>query len=119
MAGYVIIGALAAFGLLCAVWLVYGLCCGSSSGRILLLECGDFGVIRRCLWLREMGLLRCPLAVWEPELSMAEEIWLEHHGIEIWKPSRLGEVWETGAKEHGAGAGDTPGRHQCGGVSEL
>ena len=119
MAGFVCIGTLAAFGLLCVLWLIYGLCCGKPEGSLLIISRGEQGLLRRCLWLREMGLLSCPMALVDPELNEMDELWVKSRGVEIWRTSRLGEAEDIGERTYGPGTGDSSGRHQCGGVSEL
>lgn len=97
MAGYVALGALAAFGLVCAVWIVWGLLHPETGEGILIYSgAGTIGMVRRYLWLREMGVLRCPLAVTDPEGM--ELAWLEEQGIEICSREALGSRLEIGAK---------------------
>ena len=119
MAGFVIIGGLAAFGLLCMLWMIYGMCCGKCEGKLLIVSAEGKGLLRRCLWLKEMGLLDCPMEVCIREIDPMDAVWLQMHGIEIWMPGQIGAGTETGAKEHGAGTGNSPGCHQRGGVPEL
>ena len=119
MAGFVCIGTLAAFGMLCALWLIYGFCCGKPEGTVLILSRGQQGLIRRCLWLREMGLLRCPMVLIDPELDEMDTHWILSRGVEIWKTFPDGEADGTGVRTHGTGTGDSSGCHQRGGVSEL
>ena len=87
MAGYVLIGALAAFGLLCVLWIGYGFFLPKAVGGVIvypgnLTEQG-MNFTLRCIWLREMGLLHCPLIAVEDDLNEGERIWLTSHGIEI------------------------------------
>ena len=119
MAGFVCIGTLAAFGLVCVLWLIYGLCCVKAEGTLVILGGAGQGLIRRCLWLREMGLLSCPMVLIDPELDEMDGLWLRSRGVEIWRTSPLGEADDTGEKKYGTGTGDPSGRHQRGGVSEL
>ena len=119
MLGYVIIGMLAAFGALCAGWLVYGMLLPRSGGRLLVMGENAPEVLRRCVWLREMCLLDACLTALDTNLRPGERAWLESRNIEIWNAADLEARLEMGAKEHGAGTGDPPGCHQCGGVSEL
>ncbi len=120
MAGYVIIGALAAFGLLCSVWTVFGLLpTGKRQGVLLVFRKENLGFLRRCLWLRDMGLLDATLGVPEQDLTNEEIFWLRSQGIEIYSPRQLCQWLGLGAEENGAGTGDPPGCHQCGGVPQL
>ena len=103
MAGYVLVGTLSAFGLLCAIWVGYGLFLPKTAAGILvyrgMLTRQGLDFIRRCLWLREMGLLNCPLVAVDCALTEGERIWLASHGIEICSreelPKRLG-IGENG-----------------------
>jgi len=103
MAGYVLIGALAAFGLLCVIWVGYGFFLPKAVGGVIvypgkLTEQG-MNFTLRCIWLREMGLLNCPLIAVDCALTEGERIWLISHGIEIYSreelPKRLG-IGESG-----------------------
>ena len=87
MALYVVIGTLAAFGLVCLVWVGCGLvleraCCGAAvlTGP---LEREALDTARRWIWLREMGLLYTPLLAVAETLTDVEKNWLECHGFEI------------------------------------
>ena len=118
MAGYVVIGALAAFGLLCGLRIMLTLAlAGKKRMRWLIVTEG--GLLGRCLLLRDLGLLPCRLAVWEDGLCPEERCWLERQRVEIWNSAQIGAWFGIGAKNYGAGTGNSPGCHQCGGVSEL
>ena len=119
MAGFVWVGVLAAFGAVSALWIAYGLCCGKPVGKLLILSDGKKGLIRRLLWLREIGLLSCPMVLIDPNLDEMDAMWVLSRGVEIWNTSRLGEADDIGERIYGAGTGDPTGRHQRGGVSEL
>lgn len=87
MALYVIIGALAAFGLICVVWIICGFFLPDTRSGALVLP-GPLGekemaTARRWIWLREMGLLYSPLIAVAEDFGEAERIWLECHGFEI------------------------------------
>ncbi len=71
MAGYVILGVFAAFGVLCALWALWGLILPGARGGVLLCLCRDRqeeAVLRRYFWLRDLGLLRCCLVLVDSEL---------------------------------------------------
>lgn len=119
MAGLVCIGALAAFGLLCVLWLVYGICCGKPEGSVLICSGEQQGLIRRCMLLREMGLLSCRMVLIDPELDEMDEYWVTSRGVKIWRTSSLEKAEDIGERTYGAGTGDPTGRHQRGSVSEL
>ena len=113
MGFFIVFGMLAAFGGLCALWLLAGIrlpgggegvmvCCwrDSAAGRGL--------VIRwRLQW--ELGLLRGRLAVVDRGLTEEDRRFLARWGRNV-------EIWE---REDGEGTGDHPGRHQRRGLSEL
>ena len=117
MVGYVIVGSLAAFGLLCAVWLIRGMLLPRCRGTVLIFGENGPEILQRCLWLREMHLLDCELVAWETDFGQKEFFRTEN--TEIWNAADLIRRLGLGAKEHGAGSGDPPGCHQCGGISEL
>lgn len=90
MAAYVIVGTLAAFGLLCALWTAFGwLLSGGKGGYIV---CPDLsgsegrGFVRRCLWLKGLWLLKCPVYVADKGISQKEREKLESAGIEFLCP---------------------------------
>ncbi len=65
MAGFVIIGVLAAFGTLCALWVLFGFLLPRPRGCRLVYFCDgrEESVLRRYFWLRDLGFLRCPLVL--------------------------------------------------------
>lgn len=115
MAGYVLLGALAAFGLLSMVWASLGWLL--PSGRGCALVCfgkPDPGILSRYKWLRGLGLLSCPLLVVADDPGEPED------GIEICTGEELLSRLEMERNRfHGTGNGDPPGRDQRRGVSEL
>lgn len=87
MAGYIVIGALAAFGLLSAVWVLCGWILPSGREGLLLFPAAQgekaLSFAWRYLWLRGLGFLRCPMVMVDTGLGDRERQWLESHGIEI------------------------------------
>jgi hypothetical protein len=123
MEGYVIVGALAAFGLMCVVWLCCGFFLPETRDGLLVLS-GPLGeaslnTARRWIWLREMGLLYSPMAAIGETLDRGERIWLESHGFEIYSRAEIALRLGIGANRIDTGTGDPTGCHQCGGISEL
>ena len=112
MAGFVILGTLAAYGLLCALWAAFGWLLPGLRGWVLVcvgipVE-GTLGTVK---WLKGMGLLSCPV------LIAAEEA---DYDREICSPETLLSRLEMERKRFdGTGNGDHSGHHQCGGVPEL
>ena len=102
MAGYLVLGTLAAFGAWSILWALSGwLLPGGQEGA--LIEPGRPGeteatVVRRYLWLRGLGLLRQPLVVVDLGLTEPEKTWLTDRGIEICSRSELAERLGIGAE---------------------
>ncbi len=126
MAWQVGICTLAAFGLLCGLWALFGwLLPGSREGLVLCYGTSgltESGFLRRYLLLRDLGLLGCPLLIVDQGLTGTERRWLEHRccGIELCEPEALSARLELERKRiAGDGIGDPPGRDQRRGVSEL
>ena len=96
MLSYVVIGTLAAFGLVCLVWLLCGWMLPKEGG-VLIYAGGDrLTAARRYLWLKEMGFTGAPLWVLEPEGSERE--WLEAREMEICSWEELISRLETGVE---------------------
>ena len=114
MAGYLVLGVLAAFGLLCAAWAVFGwLLPGMKGCALVCMGAPGEEIVARYKLLRGMGLLDCPLLV----VAEAES---ESADIEICSGEDLLSRLEWERKRFdGTGNGDHSGHHQHGGVSEL
>ncbi len=72
MAGYVILGLLAAFGALCVLWLLLGLLLPRpKDGFLVYWAAGgeEERILRRYIWLWELGFVRCRLALVDSGLS--------------------------------------------------
>ena len=115
MAEMVLLGALAAFGALCAAWLLLALRLpGDREG--LMIYCwrrsaaGRGFVIRwRLQW--DLGLVRGRLAVVDLGLTEEDRVFLARWGRNV-------EIWKT-ETEDGTGTGNYSGRDQRRGLSEL
>lgn len=70
MAWYAVMGVLAAFGLLCAVWVIIGLFLPASGTVAVMCDGSERTLIRRYYWLRELGLTRCCLVLLDSKLSV-------------------------------------------------
>lgn len=115
VAGYIIIGTLAAFGALSLLWTLLGWLLPGGKGCVLVcFGAPDVGMVSRCRWLRGMGFLRCPLLAVEVEEAVFGDDMEICAGEDLL--ARL--EWERN-QVHGTGIGDPPGRHQRRGVSEL
>lgn len=72
MAGYVILGVLAAFGALCILWLLCGLLLPRPRGGRLVYFAPNTNeelVLRRYFWLRDLGFVRCVLVLVDSRLD--------------------------------------------------
>ncbi len=113
--GYFVLGTLAAFGAVCALWAVFGWLLPDGAGCALV--CWgepDDGILARVKWLQAMGLLRAPL------LAVAEDGAFFCPGAEICSGEELLPRLEWERKRvNGTGDGDHSGRGQRGDLSEL
>ncbi len=74
---YFIVGMLAAFGLLCALWALLGwaLPGDGNSAAVCLCHAGlkEINAVRKLLWLRDWGFLKCPVLLVDCGLSEEEK----------------------------------------------
>lgn len=96
MMGYVVLGLLAAFGGYCALWTLFGFLLPGSRRCTLVLLCSPHdepALLRRLLWLREMGLLRCALLVSGRSLNARQRQRLQQKfpSVEFCDPETPGE----------------------------
>ena len=98
MAGYICIGALAAFGLLSMLWCLFGWLLPSGKKGVLICI-GDPVFLHRFLWLRSLGLLRCPLRIPEGDFSQKQREQLLERGVEICSREQLLPEIGIGAEE--------------------
>lgn len=81
MAGYVVLGVLAAYGVLCMLWAALGwlLPGGRGGATVCMCRAGlkEEFFIRRWCWLRGLGLIEGVLLVIDCGLGPAERAWLE------------------------------------------
>lgn len=83
MLWYVLIGFLAAFGALCALWAVLGAwLTGPDVGCVILRPApgGEAAAVRRYRWLRDLGLVKGPLTVVADEVGALSE---QYPGVEF------------------------------------
>ena len=115
MAGYILLGTLAAFGALSALWALFGwLLPGGKGCALVCFGVPDDGILSRYRWLKGLGLLRCPL------LIVAEDEDFSCRDTEICSGERLLSRLERERNGFdGTGNGDHSGRYQRCGVSEL
>ncbi|MBO5891849.1 MAG: hypothetical protein J6Q30_03950 [Oscillospiraceae bacterium] len=117
----IVVGVLAAYGLMCVIWSLLGLWLSGGKGwaAVCYAGKGQTAALRRCRWLRSWGLYRGPIFLVsrgktpEPGVSLARET----EDVEICTlealPARL-ELEFTYA-----GSADLTGHRSGGGVSEL
>ena len=76
MGGFVLMGTLAAFGLVCAVWAVMGWLIPGNKGGATVCLCrpglAERHIVKRYGWLRDLGLLRDPILLVDCGLSEEE-----------------------------------------------
>lgn len=87
MATWIVLGVLAAFGALCALWALLGFLLPRQRGAVTVCLCRGDGaeehLIRRHRWLRDMGLIRDPLILLDDGLSETEKKRLTQQGLII------------------------------------
>ena len=87
MAALIILAVLGAFGLLCAMWVLFGFLLPGQRGAAAVLLCrGDpteEAVLRRYLWLYNAGLVRCPLLLVDCGLTSGQRVWLSQYPITL------------------------------------
>lgn len=98
MAGYICIGVLAAFGLLSILWCLFGWLLPSGKNGVLICI-GDPVFVHRFLWLRSLGLLRCPLRIPDGDFSGRQRDALRERGVEICSREQLLPEIGIGAEE--------------------
>ena len=103
MEGYVIVGALAAFGLMCVVWICCGFFLPENRGGLLVLsgplEETALNTARRWIWLREMGLLYTPPTALDEDLTGYEREWLICHGFTLYSRAEIVKRLGIGEKD--------------------
>ena len=100
---YAVIGMLAAFGTLCALWVLLGVFLPGSRKTVVYCLCAGEDAIyirRRWRWLKDLGFVRGRVTILCNNQQALEHIKRELEHIE-------------------PGTTDPTGHHRCGGVSEL
>lgn len=100
MAWYFIVGALAAFGLICILWILYGCLLGKAVDGMLVCICDgcrEEDLLLRYSQLRGAGLLHCPFILADSKLSPREQEILQrrHPGLEFCTLEQLVHRLET------------------------
>ena len=98
MAAMIILTVLGAFGLLCALWVVFGFLLPDGRGAATVLLCrgeaGEDAVLQRYLWLYNTGLIRSPLLIVDCGLSSKDRKRLQRHPIILCTVQELHEKLE-------------------------
>ena len=120
---FVVLGVLAAFGALCAVYVAAVACFPKLLGAALVCrgqsQKQELACISRHRRLYELGLLKCPLIVVESTLSEKEQqLFAKKHPYLVFYTRAQYAARFSGENSH-AGIGDPTGHHPDGGVSEL
>ena len=105
MAALIVLTVLGAFGLLCALWVLFGFLLPGQRGAAAVLLCkgdpAEEAVLRRYLWLYNTGLVRCPLLLVDCGLSDGQRLWLTQYPITICTPDELTEQLEQEREQLG------------------
>lgn len=87
MAIWIVLGVLAAFGALCALWALFGFLLPGQRGAVTVCLCRGDGteeaLIRRHRWLRDMGLTHSPLLLLDGGLTDEDKGRLTRQGLVI------------------------------------
>ena len=96
---YVLLGFFAAVGVLSLLWLCAGLFLPDEKKQPVAICCpqnGTLTLLRRYRWLRELGLVRCPIVLLDSDLSLQEQKTLAQHypcisfsTTQRWKQERM------------------------------
>jgi len=100
MTGYFLLALLAAFGVLSVFWALFGWLLPVCREGWLLYpgRPGKLSFVYLYLWLRGMGLVKCPLILADLGLSGKERLDLAEKGIEIYGLTELPERLGIGAE---------------------
>lgn len=93
--GIIILSVLAAFGVLCVLWTFFGFLLPGQKGTYMVYTCRGENLdalIRRCRWLRDLGLIRSPLLIVDRGMTEEQLQALDgKYGIEICRPEELAD----------------------------
>lgn len=90
---WIVLVVLGAFGLFCALWVLFGLLLPRQWGAAAVYLCrgnaSDEAVIRRYLWLYHTGLIRCPLILVDRGLTPEQQDRLRAYPVILCTPGEL------------------------------
>lgn len=105
MAALIVLAVLGAFGLLCALWVLFGFLLPGQRGAATVLLCrgesAEEAVLRRYLWLFNTGLVRCPLLLVDCGLTDLQRSRLEQYPITLCTADELQERLEQEREQLG------------------
>ena len=108
MAAWIVWIVFGAFGLLCALWVLFGFLLPGQRGAVAVMLCrgeeAEEAVLRRYLWLYNTGLVRCPMVLVDCGLSQKERDRLERHALILCTADELLDKLEQ-EREHLGTAG--------------
>lgn len=99
MVWQVVFTALAAWGLLCALWACFGWLLSGSQSVTLVVLCPSAGILARLRWLDRLGLLRCRLIAIEKRPADVEPLQREFEEVEFCTLAALSARLEAERKE--------------------
>lgn len=98
MAAWIVLAVLGAFGLLCALWVLFGFLLPGQRGAAAVMLChgeaGEEAVLRRYVWLYNTGLIRCPLLLVDCGLTEEERVRLARYPIILCTQEQLQDQLE-------------------------
>lgn len=93
MAEMIVLTVLAAFGVLSILWALFGFLLPGQRGAVTVCIARGGGredaLLRRYRWLRDWGLVRCPLLLIDSGLTEEERVRLIRQGAELCMPEEL------------------------------
>jgi len=105
MAALIVLAVLGAFGLLCALWVLFGFLLPGQRGAAAVLVCrgeaAEDAVLRRYLWLYNTGLVRCPLFLVDCGLTGLQRKQLERYPITVCTAEELQDQLEQEREQLG------------------
>ena len=124
MIWYVLMGFFAAFGVLCAGWILFGLYLPGTVRCTVVARCPkgkEIAMIRRFCRFWDLGLTRATLVVLDSCLSQSQQMLIckQYPMIRFYSRGRGTADRERGRVPNEQRTGDSPGNHRSGGVSEL
>ncbi len=120
----VLLGFFGAFGVLCALWAIFGVWLPGSSRCSAAVQCPkgkEIAIIARFCRLRELGLTRADLIVLDTHLNSRQQRYIRSRYPYITFCTRQAFLAGQGREQASIepGTGDFAGHHRGGGVSEL